>query len=40
MDCIVHGIAKSQTQLGDFHFHKTKYSLTMLLLLLSCFSRV
>ena len=21
MDCIVHGIAKSQTHLSDFHFH-------------------
>ena len=21
MDCIVHGIAKSRTQLSDFHFH-------------------
>ena len=21
MDCLVHGVAKSQTQLGDFHFH-------------------
>ena len=21
MDCIVHGIAKSQTGLSDFHFH-------------------
>ena len=21
MDCIVHGAAKSQTQLSDFHFH-------------------
>ena len=21
MDCIVHGIAKSQTGLNDFHFH-------------------
>ena len=21
MDCIVHGVAKSQTRLGDFHFH-------------------
>ena len=21
MDCTVHGIAKSQTQLNDFHFH-------------------
>ena len=22
MDCIVHGVAKSQTLLSDFHFHK------------------
>ena len=21
MDCIVHGVANSQTQLTDFHFH-------------------
>ena len=21
MDCIVHGVGKSQTQLSDFHFH-------------------
>ena len=21
MDCIVHGLSKSQTQLSDFHFH-------------------
>ena len=21
MDCIVHGVAKSQTRLNDFHFH-------------------
>jgi len=21
MDCIVHGVAKSQTRLRDFHFH-------------------
>ena len=21
MDCIIHGVAKSPTQLGDFHFH-------------------
>ena len=21
MDCIVHGVAKSRTQLNDFHFH-------------------
>ena len=25
MDCIVHGVAKSQTQLGDFHFHFTVF---------------
>ena len=23
MDCIVHGVAKSQTRLSDFHFHPT-----------------
>ena len=23
MDCIVHGVTKSQTQLSDFHFHFT-----------------
>ena len=22
IDCIVHGVAKSQTQLSDFHFHQ------------------
>ena len=22
MNCIVHGVAKSRTQLSDFHFHK------------------
>ena len=30
MDCIVHGVAKSQTQLSDFHFtslHFTSYTL-------------
>ena len=21
MDCVIHGVAKSQTQLSDFHFH-------------------
>ena len=21
MECVVHGVAKSQTQLSDFHFH-------------------
>ena len=26
MDCIVHGVAKSQTQLSDFHFsHDTQF---------------
>ena len=25
MDCIVHGVAKSQTQLSDFHFHPVKH---------------
>ena len=25
MDCIVHGVAKSQTQLSDFHFHFELY---------------
>ena len=25
MDCIVHGVAKSQTGLNDFHFHFKKY---------------
>ena len=24
MDCIVHGVAKRWTQLGDFHFHFMK----------------
>ena len=23
MDCVVHGITKSQTRLSDFHFHLT-----------------
>ena len=25
MDCVVHGVAKSQTQLSDFHFHPNSY---------------
>ena len=25
MDCIVHGVAKSQTQLSDFHFTSLNY---------------
>ena len=28
MDCIVHGVAKSQTQLSDFHFHFSIYAHT------------
>ena len=27
MDCIVHGVAKSQTQLSNFHFTLTSYLL-------------
>ena len=26
-DCIVHGFTKSQTQLGDFHFHSVVFDL-------------
>ena len=26
MDCIVHGVAKSQTRLSDFHFFKVEIS--------------
>ena len=25
MDCIAHGVAKSQTLLSDFHFHKRSF---------------
>ena len=25
MDCVVHGVAKSQTRLSDFHFHFVLY---------------
>ena len=25
MDCIVHGVAESQTRLSDFHFHSQDY---------------
>ena len=28
MDCIVHGVAKSRTQVSDFHFHLKKNSCT------------
>ena len=28
MDCIVHGVAKSQTQLSGFHFHFSPCSAT------------
>ena len=27
MDCIVHGVAKSQTQLSDFHFNSLQYKI-------------
>ena len=27
MDCIVHGVTKSRTQLSDFHFHFPKESI-------------
>ena len=38
MDCIVHGVTKSQTQLSDFHItYVLSYVATCLL---SCFSRV
>ena len=26
MDCMLHGVAKSQTRLGEFHFHFTRLS--------------
>ena len=25
MDCVIHGVTKSQTQLSDFHFHNANY---------------
>ena len=28
MDCIVHGVAKSQTRLSDFHFHFSNISVS------------
>ena len=30
MDCIVHGVTKSQTLLSDFHFHFSNFSIEML----------
>ena len=35
MDCIVHGVAKSQTSLSDFHFH-----LTNNILLTRCYTHI
>ena len=29
MDCIVHGVAKNQTQLSDFHFHFFKVEISV-----------
>ena len=26
MDCVVHGVAQSQTRLSDFHFHFSEYN--------------
>ena len=45
MDCIVYAVAKSRTQLSDFHFttkqqRAFQVALLLLLLLLSHFSRV
>ena len=31
MDCIDHGVAKSQTRLSDFHFHFSHHLTSMLL---------
>ena len=31
MDCIVHGVTKSRTQLRDFHFHNYLDYLSMIL---------
>ena len=30
MDCIVHGVTKSRTQLSDFHFHQWYQSLSLI----------
>ena len=32
MDCIIHGVTKSQTWLSDFHFHTSLWGLTCLAL--------
>ena len=34
MDCIVHGVAKSWTQLSDFHFRSHHYSTILVSLML------
>jgi len=34
LDCVVHGVTKSQTQLSDFHFHIILYTL------LDCFDDI
>ena len=31
MDCIVHGVTKSQTQLSNIHFHLTSLNLGFLI---------
>ena len=36
MDCTVHAVAKSQTQLSDFHFLSTKSAVAMFLRISNC----
>ena len=37
MDCIIHGVAKSQTRLGNFHFHIFRYRPTFSFIPKFCF---
>ena len=37
MDCIVHGVKKSQTRMSDFHFHFHMFCI-LITLLVSCVS--
>ena len=30
MDCIVHGVTKSQTQLSNLHFHRGKFGASLI----------
>ena len=36
MDCIVHGVTKSQTQLTDFHFHFQAYQVLSIICIRRC----